>query len=506
MKKICMLLFFCISILCYKSEGFATVLDDKVVAGESLEERVVSSLQRKADYIYIADYEIAERDIMDYYKEVLYKHPELFYVTSEIGIFQWPDENNVSSIIPTYHEMEEGDAEWVFEKMNKPLSMLDEDMTTVEKILFLHDYLCVNVEYAEGNTNKDEYHSILGIVTEGKVVCEGYAKAFQYYMNKLEIPCRVVIGGNHAWNQVQIDGAWYMLDVTFDDPTPDEYGRVRHTYFLKSDTKLSDHTWNKNLYQVCNSTTYDDAFWNDVQTQMIYRDGGWYYINGNDDEDMNLYYHDFTTHSLKDKGDMRISLTEKWKVSKTKNHYWFGSYGKIAKFDDKLIYSTPTRIFLCSFDGENVECIAHEMERDQFIYGMKLEGDHLLYQVAKSPMSDKQNIMISMKRTSLSVGTMIKDDDSKASYRVAHSNPAGGAVVYKRSFDHNATSVIVPESIRVDGRNYRVIAIDYAAFSDNKKLLNVKLPAAVMEEMKSRRQRCRLIKKPLGANHETGRN
>ncbi len=520
MKKRIICFIILMSALFIRLDVFAMEIETRIVNGVSFEEYIVDHIQRRETQINVLSYDVGVEECVDLYRQVLYKHPELYYVSGTFAYAPridftfdrstgWSEvvhEDVVGYISLKYLDYEQADEEWVFEQMDKPLSMLDEDMTTVEKILFLHDYLCVNVEYPEENTGKDEYHSILGVVTEGKVVCEGYTKAFQYYMNKLEIPCRVITGHNHAWNEVQIDGEWYMIDVTHDDPTPDEYGKVMHTHFLKSETGIGERRWEVDDYQPCKSTKYDDAFWNDVQTQMIYRDGSWYYVNGNDNDDMNLYSHDFAKHSLTDKGDVCVTLTEKWKNFKTKNSHWVGNYGKIVQYEDKMIYSTPTKIYQCSFDGKNVECIANEMTRNQSIYGMKIEGDHLLYQVAQSPKHEKQKIMISMKRTSMPFGTIIKDAESKASYQVVHSNPAGGTVLYRKSLDRIATSVIVPESIRYDGRNYRVVAISKKAFTNNRKLSDVTLPFTLMREMKCQRQRCHLTKKPLGANYETGRN
>lgn len=57
---------------------------------------------------------------------------------------------------------------------------------------------------------------------ETKVVCEGYAKAFQYLCDLAGIPCYTVTGemsskdvsGAHMWNVVPMDGQNYLVDVT----------------------------------------------------------------------------------------------------------------------------------------------------------------------------------------------------------------------------------------------------------------------------------------------------
>ena len=79
-------------------------------------------------------------------------------------------------------------------------------------------------------------------------VCEGYARAFQMLCNQLQIPCVLVDGAaisylgdspeEHMWNYVQIDGGWYAVDVTWNDPylpnKPEEKnsGKESHQWLL----------------------------------------------------------------------------------------------------------------------------------------------------------------------------------------------------------------------------------------------------------------------------------
>ena len=69
-------------------------------------------------------------------------------------------------------------------------------------------------------------------------------------------------GGGHAWNQVKIDGNWYMVDSTWDDP---EYSSKKetafHPYFNVSDEYLSlNHKWMNEGYNAC--TTMKDNYFN----------------------------------------------------------------------------------------------------------------------------------------------------------------------------------------------------------------------------------------------------
>lgn len=117
--------------------------------------------------------------------------------------------------------------------------------TDYEKIKAIHDYLVDTIEYDE-TINKNNIYNIYGALIEKTCVCEGYAKAYQYLMNELGIENVIVIGvatnsnnetENHAWNYVKLDGNWYAVDITWDDPVIIGNGiassTLKHRYFLK---------------------------------------------------------------------------------------------------------------------------------------------------------------------------------------------------------------------------------------------------------------------------------
>ena len=107
-----------------------------------------------------------------------------------------------------------------------------------EKEKYVHDYIinhCVYVDAAEGSNANNIY----GCLVEGKASCEGYSRAFQYLLSKLDISNRIVTGEAasdgvnyiaHMWNFVWLDDKGYFVDVTWDDPKGDSPLSL-HTYF-----------------------------------------------------------------------------------------------------------------------------------------------------------------------------------------------------------------------------------------------------------------------------------
>ncbi len=113
------------------------------------------------------------------------------------------------------------------------------------QIRMVHDYLVENLEY-DDTISKDNIYNIYGALINRITVCEGYARAFKGIMDDLNIPCLIACGTginsggdteSHAWNYVMLDGKWYAIDVTWDDPIIIGNGRVgndiKYRYYLK---------------------------------------------------------------------------------------------------------------------------------------------------------------------------------------------------------------------------------------------------------------------------------
>ena len=57
----------------------------------------------------------------------------------------------------------------------------------------VHDYLVNNVEY-DTSISQSNIYDIYGALVNNVAVCEGYARAFKYIMDEMNIPCVLVIG------------------------------------------------------------------------------------------------------------------------------------------------------------------------------------------------------------------------------------------------------------------------------------------------------------------------
>lgn len=139
-------------------------------------------------------------------------------------------------------------------------SIITPSMTTFQKVKAVNDYIVSNAAY--GENTKSSPHSAHALLMEGQAVCQGYALLTYKMLSQIGVEVQYVVGvvnGNedHAWNLVKVDGKWYHLDTTWNDPLPNRVGTSSYDYFLVNDSQLKkDHKWVTSDYPAATSTTY----------------------------------------------------------------------------------------------------------------------------------------------------------------------------------------------------------------------------------------------------------
>lgn len=119
-----------------------------------------------------------------------------------------------------------------------------DDMSDFEKEMTIIQWIVENCTYEEGNVGA--YNCII----KGKAQCAGYADAFLQMGKACGLDVRYIYNTDHAWNLIQLDGEWYHVDVTFEDPEGNNsygFGNLYNRYINLDDEqirKVSHHkTW-----------------------------------------------------------------------------------------------------------------------------------------------------------------------------------------------------------------------------------------------------------------------
>lgn len=112
----------------------------------------------------------------------------------------------------------------------------------------LHDWLCENVDYTNGEMTVPDvprFCGALGALLDGEANCQGYSDAFYLLAGLAGFEVRHqngtdASGAAHTWNVIQLGGKWYIVDVTHDDV---ESSNTWHYKAFNAGLDLIDHTW-----------------------------------------------------------------------------------------------------------------------------------------------------------------------------------------------------------------------------------------------------------------------
>lgn len=197
--------------------------------------------------------------VKDVFEAVYNDHPELFWLETGYSC-KYNQKGICLEITLKYNETADdlATSKKLFEEQAQTIIYeASKKSSDYEKELFVHDALVKRVDY---NTGADMNQSAYSAIVNGKSVCAGYARAFQYLMQQLGIPCYYCTGysgGDHAWNIVKLDGKYVNVDVTWDDTNPSTYD-----YFNKTDLDYAKTHVRKGLstyLPACNGSAAGNA-------------------------------------------------------------------------------------------------------------------------------------------------------------------------------------------------------------------------------------------------------
>ncbi|SCW46787.1 Transglutaminase-like superfamily protein [Ruminococcaceae bacterium YRB3002] len=189
---------------------------------------------------------ISASEVMDIITAVYNDHPELFWLEHEAN-YTYGSHHMVVTVSPSYNGLAmdlENNRRRFEQKVN---DIVDEARAeshngVVHEEAVVHDIICRNCEY---DLNSDYNQSAYSCLVNGRSVCSGYARAFQYVMTKLGIQTYFVTGtsyngGAHGWNIIKLQDKYYNVDVTWDDELGRQLGEDLHAFFNVSDSMLND--------------------------------------------------------------------------------------------------------------------------------------------------------------------------------------------------------------------------------------------------------------------------
>ena len=242
-----------------------------------------------SDYSFYDD----DDDLMTMVISTLADYPELGCLYSKVSYYYMGNSNGnriTRILIKSPYESSEL-KEITLDYVNRLKSFInvplkDSSMSTMEKMLYVHDKIVVQADYIDDGTPYS--HIASNILMKGQGVCQSYAGIFNNAMSMLGIDCIYVMSDSHAWNAVRIDGLWYYVDVTWDDPVGvSDRSYTSHQYFLVKKNEFSHshelENSSNNIYgRILNNMggAYDNCLVKQTSAKPFwYINGLWYYVS-----------------------------------------------------------------------------------------------------------------------------------------------------------------------------------------------------------------------------------
>ncbi len=244
-------------------------------AGKNLYVEILSILQNMSEDVPVSTTSNEAVDLV--YDYVMIDHPEIFYADGYKYV-NYTIDNVITKItfsgkyIYTPEEVAQRQTQ-INQAVNECLAGAPSSTDDYYAIKYVYEYIIQNTEY---DIDAPDNQNICSVFIDRRSVCNGYAKAAQYLLNKLGIKCTLVIGTvdtkkarnvRHAWNLVQCNDAYYHFDCTWGDSSYQtgngenadvtRLPAVNYDYLnVTTDEILKNHTLSDEIYiPICNSIT-----------------------------------------------------------------------------------------------------------------------------------------------------------------------------------------------------------------------------------------------------------
>lgn len=239
-----------------------------VFSADDVFEALTASLSEYEDRT-VFDAKLPQDTIDEAIKKIRSSHPEYFWING------YSTTMSGSETVVEFMTLNDYTPEQLREMHGELMSAVDDVISQVptslgeyEQTLFVHDYIVNSTSYAADKVSLSYnglWGNAYGCLVDGRAVCQGYAEAYSLIVQKLGIECGVCSGqsirGRHAWNYIKMDGAYYWVDVTWDDPEAEDgktLNKLCHNYFMINDELLlRTRTIDEDTYFVPECTSMD---------------------------------------------------------------------------------------------------------------------------------------------------------------------------------------------------------------------------------------------------------
>lgn len=340
--------------------------------GKTVQQTIYDGLMAQKEKINIYEYGILIEDVQRIFQDIINNEPDLFFIGNSYKYSNYPGEETVVSLIPTYlytgAELESEMAAY-----NSAVNAIVADArkadTTVGQLLRANEYFCLNFEYDNSLTIRKANE----FFRAKKGVCQAYTLAYKAVCDRLGITSTTAVSSamNHIWNMVNLGGEWYHVDVTWNDPTPDRKLFAHHKNFLRSDSGISStghHSWAAN-YQAT-SKKYDSVGWRDLGVPLSIIEDKVYYTTIDDNSNVTIHCCDLEDLSDEELYSFHVSSYSSWGVP-------------CCTEDDRVYFPIGHEIYSVDNSGQDYRLEFTFFDKTSNIRSMLLDDEVLTLRVIK---------------------------------------------------------------------------------------------------------------------------
>lgn len=378
---------------------------------ENYEECIYDALYNMKETADLSEYNVDFAEVEKYLSFIFNQHPEIYYLTSASMVSQ-------TGLLEFSYSIEKeqmlAERKFVEEQTSPVINRIKPEWTDTQKALFIHDWLVANFMYDyrlyeyEGKEN----HDIYGFLRDGIGVCQSYAYTFMYMARKVGLESYLVISpekdtdgdgiadvAGHGWNVVKIDGNWYHVDATYDDPILgqsfkyDFVGEVSHSKFLLSDEQIRTDLNHYDYFVpcveeeiVCEEYTGADL-WRNATSAVLEINGYWYYLDPNGHNGGLKKTKDFVTAErvcelgyYYDKWDRYA-----WQVG---NYLHDGYFTGLFEYNEHLFFSDSTKIYVYDSHHDKINALPIELPEGNYYFGLNMNGKTITYITSRKSIAE----------------------------------------------------------------------------------------------------------------------
>ena len=386
-------------------------------------------LNNMSSEIDIRKYNINENELDNIVLYLVY-YRQYYYIDDGYSYRYYIDDygrTKIVSLIPTYIMSKSAviaGNNLINNKMNALAAEASKLSTDIEKILYIHNYVVGNLEYDFDNYDQN-HNNIYNALKDGVTMCVGYAETFNCAARRLGIKSYIVtsIANRHAWNLVYLDGRYYHVDCTFDDPSYDDEslltnpvsGGYLYENLMCSDTVAASTghiatDWEVNginVYRYATSTTYDNFVWRNILGHIAYADGKWYVpvmknvdSNGDVPEDATAENAGFIIYEVQFLDNVRYTVKQVRDINAcyTVNGLQSILYLPVLQsLGNELYYRTNEGIFVYNPNSDTDRCVYASTRPDYNLYDFVIDKDNGTFSVVYGKHWDDNGIILEYK-------------------------------------------------------------------------------------------------------------